>query len=151
MHTHAHEAWNERIQREHGHPMAAIDDMIAKSLKRMKRWMSPLNQLAFTVCLEHFTSGFGHLLLDSAAGKETLAQAAEPQRSLWVWHAVEELEHKCVAIDVYNAMGGGYLRRAGDCGASLDSPELILAPPPRLQGAVVTLTLSASSRSRSRP
>jgi predicted metal-dependent hydrolase len=115
MHTHVHEAWNERIEREHGHPMAAIDDMIANSLKRMQRWMSPLNQLAFTVCLEHFTSGFGHLLLESAAGEETLAQAAEPQRSLWVWHAVEELEHKCVAIDVYNAMGGGYFRRAGDC------------------------------------
>ena len=32
-------------------------------------------------------------------------------RSLWLWHALEESEHKAVAFDVYKATGGGYLRR----------------------------------------
>lgn len=29
-----------------------------------------------------------------------------------MWHALEEIEHKGVAFDVYEAVGGGYLRRA---------------------------------------
>jgi predicted metal-dependent hydrolase len=33
-------------------------------------------------------------------------------RPLWLWHALEESEHKAVAFDVYKAVGGGYLRRA---------------------------------------
>lgn len=32
-------------------------------------------------------------------------------KSLWIWHAVEEMEHKAVAFDVYKAVGGGYFRR----------------------------------------
>jgi predicted metal-dependent hydrolase len=32
-------------------------------------------------------------------------------RGLWLWHALEEAEHKAVAFDVYKAAGGGYLRR----------------------------------------
>ena len=32
-------------------------------------------------------------------------------RPLWVWHALEESEHKAVAFDVYRTVGGGYLLR----------------------------------------
>jgi predicted metal-dependent hydrolase len=36
----------------------------------------------------------------------------EPEmRALWEWHAVEEIEHKSVAFDVYEAMGCGYFHR----------------------------------------
>nr|WP_317622487.1 MULTISPECIES: metal-dependent hydrolase [unclassified Ketobacter] len=34
---------------------------------------------------------------------------------LWLWHALEENEHKAVAFDVYQQVSGNYLIRAGTC------------------------------------
>jgi predicted metal-dependent hydrolase len=35
----------------------------------------------------------------------------EPIRGLMYWHIMEEVEHRCVAHDVYHALGGSYLHR----------------------------------------
>jgi len=94
------------------HPILQAGQQVEKRLKRLRRFLPPLSQLAITACLEHWTSGLAFLLLASEGGQHILDHSKEPYRSLWVWHAVEELEHKKVAFDVYQAMGGGYLRRA---------------------------------------
>jgi predicted metal-dependent hydrolase len=111
MHTAVHEAWNARIQEEYGHPMQEIEDYVQEHLILVKQNAPHLTQLAITACLEHWTAGLGHLLLCSDTGRQMLTKFAEPQRSLWVWHATEEIEHKAVSLDVYHAMGGGYIRR----------------------------------------
>jgi len=37
---------------------------------------------------------------------------ADPSvHGLWAWHLAEEYEHRCVAFEVFRAMGGGYFRR----------------------------------------
>ena len=46
-------------------------------------------------------------VFDSGVGFLKIAKSR-----LWMWHALEEIEHKGVAFDVYEAVGGGYLRRA---------------------------------------
>lgn len=111
MHTHVHERWDARVELEFGHPMRAHERDVAERLERVKKRLPHLTQLAVTACLEHFTAGQARLLLSSAPGRDTLRKSREPYRSLWTWHAIEELEHKAVALDVYKHMGGGYLRR----------------------------------------
>ncbi len=83
MHTAVHEAWNARIQRELGHPMAALEDAVARRIGRVRRFAPHMFQLAMTACLEHWTAGIGHVLLCTDAGDEVLSRAAEPCRSLW--------------------------------------------------------------------
>ena len=38
-------------------------------------------------------------------------QAEEPLKTLWRWHAAEESEHKCVAFDIYQRLGGNHAWR----------------------------------------
>jgi predicted metal-dependent hydrolase len=108
IHSAQHEKWNRRIAAEYGHPMEELERMVETVMQFQSDHLSPLNQLACTTCFEHFTSTFAHVLLGSQQG---LSKMREPQRSLWIWHALEEIEHKSVAFDVYRAVGGGYLRR----------------------------------------
>jgi len=59
-------------------------------------------RLAFTVALEHFTASFGENILEG----RLLGKVNGPIGELWRWHAMEELEHKSVAFDVYTEVGG---------------------------------------------
>lgn len=111
MHTHVHEVWDTRVQLEFGHDMDAYERNVAERLGRLKKILPYISQLALTSCLEHFTASMARLLLDSKSGRYLQMKSAEPFRSLWRWHAIEELEHKDVAFDVYQLVGGGYVHR----------------------------------------
>lgn len=66
-------------------------------------------QLAATTYMEHFTALLAEQLLEDPqfAGK------ADPDMiKLWQWHAIEELEHKAVAWDVYELAGNSQAERA---------------------------------------
>lgn len=54
--------------------------------------------LAQTVCAEHFTAILGEFLL---AHPQFLDGTDHGLKKLFEWHAVEEIEHKAVAFDVY--------------------------------------------------
>lgn len=60
----------------------------------------PLAQLAATAALEHITAILAERLLTDP---RHLAFAEPELRVLWRWHAVEEIEHKSVAFDVFMA------------------------------------------------
>jgi predicted metal-dependent hydrolase len=71
-----------------------------------------VNTLAITCSLEHLTATLAEILLNTEAGRQTLSGMAPSHRALWIYHAIEETEHKAVAFDVFKAVGGGYVRRA---------------------------------------
>ena len=58
----------------------------------------PIVQLAITCALEHFTAMFAHQFLKNPG---SLATAGMGDPHLWLWHAVEEIEHKGVAYDAW--------------------------------------------------
>jgi predicted metal-dependent hydrolase len=65
---------------------------------------SPAANLAETAALEHFTATFAELALTDP---EMVRLAGHPAvADLFLWHALEEAEHKAVAFDVYRAVGG---------------------------------------------
>jgi uncharacterized protein len=109
MHGREHRAFN-RMLVEHGYAEApAIEAGVGRFLGLMRRILSKRSQLAATCALEHFTA----LLAESLLSSERLRAEIDPSvRTLWVWHALEESEHKAVAFDVYTATGSGYARRA---------------------------------------
>ena len=65
----------------------------------------PISNLAATAALEHFTATLAELVLTKQEIRDLMG--ADAVRDLFVWHALEESEHKAVAFDVYKAVGGG--------------------------------------------
>ncbi len=107
QHSKEHRDYNERAQRE-GFSTGAIDKLVGWGLGLLRKFTGPLDQLAVTAALEHFTAMMATQLLE----KPDFAVGAHPEHTaLWRWHAIEETEHKAVAFDVYKAVGGGYFRR----------------------------------------
>ncbi len=105
-HTHArlHGEFNDRLERL-GYRVKPWDKMIGRSLAFGHKYLPKKVQLAFTVAAEHFTA----ILAEQAMFDPDVAGPMHAKvRSLWQWHAVEEMEHKAVAFDVYEAVGGSY-------------------------------------------
>ena len=67
--------------------------------------LPPTSNLAATAALEHFTATLAELRAHRARRRATLFGHDEV-RNLFLWHALEESEHKAVAFDVYKAVGG---------------------------------------------
>lgn len=68
----------------------------------------PLLALSVTVGFEHMTAIMAGGLLRRP---KTMQNMAPEVRALMIWHAIEEIEHKSVAFDVYKTMGGRYFKR----------------------------------------
>lgn len=68
----------------------------------------PRLALSITVGFEHMTAIMAGALLRRP---QTMGKMAPEVRALMIWHAIEEIEHKSVAFDVYQTVGGGYLKR----------------------------------------
>jgi predicted metal-dependent hydrolase len=103
MHGREHRAFNDRLD-ELGYPVKRFERMTKRFLGIRERLLSPPSNLAAPAALEHFTATLAELVLTSA---ETQALFGHQEvKNLFLWHALEESEHKAVAFDVYKAVGG---------------------------------------------
>jgi predicted metal-dependent hydrolase len=111
IHGREHRTFNERLQ-QMGYPTRFIDRCVKYGLRGVGGRVLPKpHQLAITAALEHYTATLAEVLLGDA---EANAKLDQPEvRSLFLWHAVEESEHKSVAFDVFQQMSGKHRIRAG--------------------------------------
>jgi uncharacterized protein len=103
VHGREHRAFNDRLD-QLGYPTRRYEARTRRGLAFRERVASPLSNLAATAALEHFTATLAELVLTSQEARQALGHPAV--RDLFVWHALEESEHKAVAFDVYRAVGG---------------------------------------------
>jgi hypothetical protein len=103
MHGREHRALNDRLD-ELGYPVKVFERLTFKGLALRSKYAPPAANLAATAALEHFTATLAELLLTDESARAQFGY--EPLEELFVWHALEESEHKAVAFDVYKAVGG---------------------------------------------
>lgn len=103
VHGREHRVLNDRLAAL-GYPTKRIERGVRFGLGFRERIASPIANLAATAALEHYTATLAEILLSN---EEARAQLGTPElRDVFLWHALEESEHKAVAFDVYKAVGG---------------------------------------------
>lgn len=103
-HSRTHLDFNAWLHRQ-GLPVTRIEEEVERDTTAAHAKLSPEVLLAVTCALEHFTAILAHAFLTSPT---LLASMHEDVRLLWLWHAIEETEHKAVAFDVFEHVGGRY-------------------------------------------
>ena len=107
-HGKEHEAFNALLAEKHGLPLDRIVATLKRGLGFVRRRLSHKQQLAITIALEHFTAILANQLLEHP---EIMVELDSACGDMFLWHAVEETEHKAVAFDVYQTTGGDYWTR----------------------------------------
>lgn len=109
MHSLEHQTFNNLLmsmgyEKEAQSGIKFAQDMLARG----RQFLTPKQQLAATTALEHITAILAHQLLNNPKWAKKMAPEV---RVLWLWHAIEEIEHKAVAFDVYEQICGEYKLR----------------------------------------
>jgi predicted metal-dependent hydrolase len=110
VHLREHKRYNQLLCEQRGYDLETLEGPLRRRMGWVKKNVPAREQLAGTAAVEHLTA----VLAEKALGDHGLFTDADPAMvALWQWHAVEEMEHKAVAFDVYRAIGGSEkMRRA---------------------------------------
>ena len=95
-HTREHAVMNKGLV-EAGYEVEPLQGAI-KAFVRFFEGAGDVTKIGATMCIEHLTAIVAAEVLEKP---HHLADADEELRELWVWHAIEEIEHKAVAFDVW--------------------------------------------------
>jgi len=103
MHGREHRVFNDRLD-QLGYPTKRFETFTRKGLALREKVAPRIANLAATAALEHFTATLAELILTREDVRDLFGH--DEVRNLFLWHALEENEHKAVAFDVYKAVGG---------------------------------------------
>jgi len=101
-HSHQHKQFNMALK-DMGFDAVRLEKVFEKDMQRVLRGKDDKTRLAFTVCFEHQTA----ILADEfLTNPEVLASMDDTIADLMRRHAIEEIEHKGVAFDLYMRVVG---------------------------------------------
>lgn len=101
MHSKEHHAFHISAQ-QHGLNPESLEKVTGIVLKGLEKIFSKKWNLLVTVGLEHYTA----VLVVSMMETVNEYMTDKTIRDLWLWHSVEETEHKAVAYDMYQYLYG---------------------------------------------
>ncbi|MDU2407575.1 metal-dependent hydrolase [Acinetobacter junii] len=104
MHSKEHHAFHISAQ-QHGLNPESLEKVTGIVLKGLEKIFSKKWNLLVTVGLEHYTA----VLVVSMMETVNEYMTDKTIRDLWLWHSVEETEHKAVAFDLYEYLYGNGL------------------------------------------
>ncbi|QGM26978.1 metal-dependent hydrolase [Acinetobacter towneri] len=117
MHTHEHVGFNTSAQK-FGHDVDTLDCYTDTVIQTTRKFMAKLAKpigitqkmvdLTATTALEHFTATIASQLLTNSHIQELMTD--DTMKTMWLWHAIEENEHKAVAYDVFEGVFGKGLK-----------------------------------------
>ncbi|MFU8926197.1 metal-dependent hydrolase [Acinetobacter puyangensis] len=99
MHSKAHAEFN-ASWRQDDYQLDRFQAWLARQDQKVRELPYSV-QLAVTCAYEHFTALLGGYILKHPEVLQTLDDDAI---KLWVWHAIEEIEHRAVAYNTYQAV-----------------------------------------------
>lgn len=123
VHSKLHDEFNDTLE-EYRYPLNLYrflaDKVFEYGFKRMPNRM----QLSMMAGIEHYTAVISQFMMEHEEIFYTSGD--DKQRALWMWHMMEESEHKDIAYDVYEELSGDYaLRQAGFALASITIAFLV--------------------------
>lgn len=103
MHSRIHARCNAALDREEVGNVG-VAKLATSMFGFLRRHTSRSFQLSVTCGIEHYTAILGNTLLEHQA---LVVEHFHPSfAAMWLWHAVEETEHKGVCYDLYRAVRG---------------------------------------------
>lgn len=111
VHSRLHDEFNDTLA-QYRYPLNLYrflaDKVFEYGFKRMPNRL----QLSLMAGIEHFTAVLAEFMMNNE--DVFYASGDEKQRAMWMWHMLEESEHKDIAYDVFQELSGSYsLRMVG--------------------------------------
>ena len=108
-HFRQHQQFNKRLADLGYRSVPRCEAILKDDYEALARTRSLAFNIAYAEGFEAMALTLGHMLVED---REFLFGDADPAvSSLILWHFVEEIEHKCVTYDVFEALDGRYLWR----------------------------------------
>ncbi|HXD42672.1 MAG TPA: metal-dependent hydrolase [Ramlibacter sp.] len=101
-HRRLHALYNGHLEK-----LGLVNEWAPRALRQQKllEGLDPRHAVAITAANEHFTAILANWLLHNS---DLLGTQDTRLATLWLWHSCEESEHKSIAFDLYQALGGNY-------------------------------------------
>jgi uncharacterized protein len=108
-HSVVHDKWTNALVKTGYQTMTSYD----MRLHRFRNWarshLDMMTRLSITIGAEQYTASLANLF--SKDRPEIILHSAPLFQKVFLYHAMEELEHKSVCYDLYQKLHGGYIRR----------------------------------------